>query len=142
MGCWMVAVAFVVGSAAWLPLRAQDTDPMVTTAPALGLTVDGVIGSNQGGIRLPDGTLITARPRFSLSDPFGCEPPPGQSKACQIGGAWDYCGLSMMSFANVNPFSNPRCRVEFGPGGWVVKAESGQSEMVSCTATCMRMEMR
>ncbi len=102
--------------------EAEDQGPV-------GLSVEGVIRSTEGGIGFPDGRVMRAPPRLASGGPFECAPPAGESRSCAIGDTWDYCGLSSISFAQTDSFAEPRCSVvDRGEGRWSIDVVATSSD--------------
>lgn len=142
-------VLMAAGLAAWLVLaggasvRAQQDDTTEADEAPIGLSVDGVVRSTRGGFAFPDGEVMSRPPRLALGGPFACEPNPGETSSCPIGGEWDFCGISSIAFARFNPFVEPSCTiVDRGNGLWSIDIVSSGQFVVRCVATCLRMTAR
>jgi len=137
------ALALCAMLAAASEVRAQQDEGPTTEEAPIGLSVDGVVRSSRGGFAFPGGQVMTSPPRLALGGPFVCEPAPGETSSCGIGGDWDFCALSSISFARFNPFVAPSCTiVDRGDGQWSIDIVSSGQFVVRCTASCLRLSVR
>lgn len=137
----LIAAAVMI----WLttPVVLAQEDEAAADQGPVGFTVEGIIRSTRGGIGFPGGQVMRAPPRLETGGPYECAPPAGASRSCAIGGGWDYCALSSISFSQADPFAEPRCTVvDRGEGLWSIDVVSTRRMVISCMATCFKLVLR
>ena len=108
---WAGQAAAIAVMVSLCSLGAQAQEDEAEDEGPIGLSVEGVIRSTEGGIGFPNGQVMRAPPHLATGGPFECAPPVGESRSCAIGGVWDYCGLSSISFGQTDSFAEPHCSV-------------------------------
>ncbi len=140
---WTGQAAVIAVLVSLCSLGAQAQEDEAEDEGPVGLSVEGVIRSTEGGIGFPDGRVMRAPPRLATGGPFECAPPAGESRSCAIGGVWDYCSLSSITFGQTDSFAESRCSVvDRGEGRWSIDVVATRKMILTCMATCLRLEIR